>query len=311
MKTRFSLFVLIAVLAFWAGLANAALLDIQLLDDVTGAGIANVEIHAYERMADGSEAWKAKHVSDAGGRVSFDLEGLGAGRTYFARAKPFGMWVSSAPITRTGWFGFTVGRLQVQVIDGRTGLGSAGQSITLKRWQPDGNHQVVMTAVTDGSGWVKLDPGGVGTEPYVVSATSPTDGYQKVSDKYLSKGPHRFVLGNEPVIARVVDGRSGAALAEKWVEAWEVLADGQKALRHKRWTDASGQVRFDLDGIQSGRRYVLRAQPYLNTVERRTDRRRGRDRTAGWAAAGSVTGRHKRSCVCVEGRDAAGGVAGR
>ncbi|WP_043358598.1 hypothetical protein, partial [Methyloversatilis universalis] len=81
----------------------------QLLDDVTGAGIANVEIHAYERMADGSEAWKAKHVSDAGGRVSFDLEGLGAGRTYFARAKPFGMWVSSAPITRTGWFGFTVG----------------------------------------------------------------------------------------------------------------------------------------------------------------------------------------------------------
>ncbi|WP_043359268.1 hypothetical protein, partial [Methyloversatilis universalis] len=242
-------------------------LAVQLLDDVTGAGIANVEIHAYERMADGSEAWKAKHVSDAGGRVSFDLEGLGAGRTYFARAKPFGMWVSSAPITRTGWFGFTVGRLQVQVIDGRTGLGSAGQSITLKRWQPDGNHQVVMTAVTDGSGWVKLDPGGVGTEPYVVSATSPTDGYQKVSDKYLSKGPHRFVLGNEPVIARVVDGRSGAALAEKWVEAWEVLADGQKALRHKRWTDASGQVRFDLDGIQSGRRYVLRAQPYLNTVE--------------------------------------------
>ncbi|WP_139026303.1 DUF1800 domain-containing protein, partial [Methyloversatilis universalis] len=180
-------------------------LAVQLLDDVTGAGIANVEIHAYERMADGSEAWKAKHVSDAGGRVSFDLEGLGAGRTYFARAKPFGMWVSSAPITRTGWFGFTVGTTTVTLKDRPTSSIFSGVRITAYEKKSNGTMTPKIQFPTDSQGKVRFDLEGLGDgREYVLMAIDPYGNGKNYFSRVLSKkGLVDFQL--EQISAEILD----------------------------------------------------------------------------------------------------------
>ena len=252
---------------FLPRLVSAAPLTVRLADHVTEAGLAGVELHAYERAADGTETWRAKRTTDGEGIALFDLEGLGSGRNYVVKGQPFGLVVSSALIGETGWYSFRVGKLQVQVMDGATGQPKVGASVSLKRWSDDGNHVPVLAAMTDSSGWIKVDPPALGSEAYVVVAPSPTDGQQKVSEKLWTKGPHRFVLGNPAVAVTLQDGVSGAVLAGQWVEVWEKVSETQKAYRLKRWTDSAGQVKFDLDGLAEGRRYLLKAQPYQQAVE--------------------------------------------
>ncbi|AOF83032.1 fibronectin type III domain protein [Methyloversatilis sp. RAC08] len=238
---------------------------VRLIDHVTDAGLAGLELHAYERSATG-DTWRAKKTTDAQGNASFDLDGLGGGRNYVLKVQPFGFWVESELLTAPRNFGFRVGTLQAQVVDGVTGQGRAGQQVGLKKWSPDGAHTWVMGGKTDASGWIKLDPPNVGTVPYVFTATSPTDGVEKISDVYRSKGPHRFVMGNAPIVAQLRDAVTGAGIAGKLVEIWEVT-DNAPVLRLKRTTSESGQASFDVDGLASGRKYFLRTQPYLQTVQ--------------------------------------------
>ncbi len=239
----------------------------MVIDHVSDARLSGIEVNAYEKLSDGSEVWKAKRSTDAQGLATFDLDGLGDGRKFVMKAKPYGAVVSSQELSQPNWYQFRVGKLQVQVLDGATGQPKTGQSVGLMRWPDGGSATWVMGGTTDAQGWVRLDPEGIGTEPLVLTATSPSDGQQKVSEKLMTKGPHRFYLGNAPVVARMQDAVSGSALGGQWVEAWEVLPSGVSVFRLKRWTDGTGIARFDLDGVAEGRRYVLKAQPYLQAVE--------------------------------------------
>ncbi len=168
-------------------------------------------------------------------------------------------------MTATGGYGFRVGKLQIQVLDGRTGQGKAGQGVTLKRWQADGNHVWAMAATTDAAGWIKVDPAEVGQIAYVVAAISPTDGQEKVSGQLWS-GSHQFVLGSAALEARLRDGVSGVGLAGQWLTVWEKRTGGTLVERGKRKTDATGLALFDLDGLGSGRTYQLQGRPYLQAV---------------------------------------------
>jgi large repetitive protein len=246
---------------------GGAALSVRLADRITEAYLAGVELTAYEKLPDGSTAWRAARVTDAEGLARFDLDGLGSGRTFVIRAKPYGHWVDSDEIKAVGGYGFWVGKLQVQVVDGVSGKPLSGQPLTLKRWDAGGNHIAVLTTTTDGNGWVRLDPPALGENAYVLVGTSPTDGQQKLSTPYWVKGPHVFKLGNAPVVVKVVDGITSSTMPGQWVEAWELLANGQKILRNKRWTADDGTVKFDLDGVTDGRRYQFRAQPYQQAVE--------------------------------------------
>ncbi|OYY92231.1 MAG: hypothetical protein B7Y41_16645, partial [Hydrogenophilales bacterium 28-61-23] len=189
------------------------------------------------------------------------------GKVYVFKAQPYGYWVTSEEYRSAGWYDFRVGKLQIRVLDGQTGQGRADQAVLLQRWQADGHHTVVMSVRTDAQGWLKLDPPLVGQESYLVSAQSPTDGQSKASEVYRGSGPYTFVLGNAAVIGKVEDAVSGAALSGKIVEAWETLANGSLVLVAKRATDANGLTKFDLDGVGTGRKYHLKSQPYLQSVE--------------------------------------------
>ncbi len=242
-------------------------LKLKVVDDVTGAAMSGLEVNAYEKLADGSKVWRAKKSLGSDGLATFDLDGLGSGRNYTLEGQPFGQWLTFAEASQTGSREVRVGKLQVQVVDGQTGQPKAGQLVSLRKWQSDGNHVSVMSATTDAQGWLKLDPPAVGTDPYVAQATSPTDGQLKTSAVYLNKGPHKFVLGNAPVVGRLVDASSQAVLAGKEVTAYEKKADGTLVSVGKRTTDANGTVSFDLDGLSEGRRYILRTKPYVHSVD--------------------------------------------
>ncbi|MGL6077334.1 hypothetical protein, partial [Methyloversatilis discipulorum] len=92
-----------------------------VIDHVSDARLSGIEVNAYEKLADGSEVWKAKRSTDAQGLATFDLDGLGDGRKFVMKAKPYGAVVSSQELSQPNWYQFRVGKLQVQVLDGATG----------------------------------------------------------------------------------------------------------------------------------------------------------------------------------------------
>ncbi|OYY94934.1 MAG: hypothetical protein B7Y41_05085 [Hydrogenophilales bacterium 28-61-23] len=262
-----ALFMLFCV--FSGAQAATGPLTVQVVDHVSNQVRAGLEVEALERLSDGSQVWRAKRVTDGQGQAQFDLDGLGSGRNYVVRAKPYQHVVYSETISQTGWRQFRVGKFQLQVMDGRSGAPLPGQALTLKRRQADGGYLWAMNAQTDAAGWIRVDPMVGGVDAYAVEARSPTDGEVKASEALWGQGPHRFVLGNEALVARVRDGVSGIGLGDVWVEALERLGNGSLVSRLMRKTDAEGAARFDLDGVGQGRRYVLRTQPYsyLDRVE--------------------------------------------
>lgn len=246
---------------------GSAGLTVRLVDHVTSSRLTERVVDVFEVLADGSETWRAKQTTDAQGDARFDLDGLGAGRRYLVKAQPYGQRIASPIQTETGWLTFRAGQLQVQIVDGASGQPHAAQAVSLMRVNSDNSRTWVMNATSDSSGWVRLNPPQFGVEPYVLEARSPTDGQPKLSERYLTSGPHRFLLGNPAVTVRVVDAVSRTALANQWVEVWELLSSGQRALRIKRWTDTNGAVAFDLDGIGAGRNYSVKVQPFDQPVE--------------------------------------------
>ncbi|MDY0038348.1 MAG: DUF1800 domain-containing protein [Zoogloea oleivorans] len=239
---------------------------IRVADQVSGSYLPGLEVQAYEKLATGQKVQVAKRSTDAEGLVKFDLEGLGTGKVFVFHTRPYGQWVISDEVSSATNYRFWVGKLQVQLINGQSGQPLAGQEVVLRRWRASGVHEYEAVATSDAQGWLKLDPQAMATESYVLTAPSATDGQVKVSEAYRAAGPHRFVLGNPAVNVVVRDGVSGQALPQVWVEAWERLVGGQEVLSLKRQTDAGGVVKFDLDGVGSGRKYVFKAQPYLQPI---------------------------------------------
>ncbi|MDZ7750882.1 MAG: DUF1800 domain-containing protein [Gammaproteobacteria bacterium] len=242
--------------------AAAGQLTVRLIDHVSGAGLAGVRVAAHEQLPDGSLVWAAARDTDGEGKARFDLAGLGEGRTYVLKARPHAHWLTSAPITETGWHGWRVGRLAVQVLDGRTGAPLAGLALTLRERGVDGRYPHVMNVETDGAGWLRLDPDILGEVPLVLRALSPTDGEWKYSAPYWGGGEKRFVVGNMPLEVELVNGVSGAGLSDEWVELYRRRDDGRLSLQDRRRTDAAGRVDFDVDGLGAGTEYVVRAEPY-------------------------------------------------
>ncbi|WP_310448388.1 DUF1800 family protein, partial [Thiobacillus sp.] len=62
--------------------------------------------------------------------------------------------------------------------------------------------------------------------------------------------------------ARLIDHVSNAWMGGQAIQAWEKQVDGSLVYRVVRTTDANGLAWFDLDGLGSGKVYVLKAQPF-------------------------------------------------
>lgn len=96
---------LITPVLSWAGV-----IDVILVDSISGLPASSVRVTAKENLRDGKLKWVASGYTDGAGRVSFDLDGLGTGRTYLFAAKVYnGLTSYSRETGIAGEFVFPVG----------------------------------------------------------------------------------------------------------------------------------------------------------------------------------------------------------
>ena len=238
-------------------------LNVTLVDALSLAPLLAQRVTAREKLADGSLKWVAQRDTDAGGRVVFDLDGLGSGRTYVLSATVFnGLTSTSADLAAAGDYRFTVGALEVTAVKGGTLEILHGYKITAYERVANTQLKWVAQGLTDTVGVIRLDLPGIDQgRRYALKATSPWDGSTKWSNDLTSNGRVQFVVGNAPLRVTLMNGLTSEVLPGQRVTARERL-DGSSPWVAERTTDAAGLVVFDLPGLGEGRKYYLTARPY-------------------------------------------------
>jgi hypothetical protein len=132
-------------------------LRVKLVDQSTGAGMAGLQVKAFEVLPDGRLEWRTGYVTDAAGVVTFDLDGLGAGRRYAFKARPFGQWLTSAEVAAPGWFGWRVNAVPVTLIDEASGDPLASARVVVYEKAADGSLSQLTSATSDAAGELHLE----------------------------------------------------------------------------------------------------------------------------------------------------------
>ena len=238
-------------------------LRVQVSNGLSGDPVAGLKVTAYRRTGDRLD-WVNQRTTDESGRAVFDLDGLGSGATFVLTATPYnGGTVYSDDIREAGVFAFRVGTVELTVLNGATGGPLAGAKVTALSKNADGAWTWVKQGVADDRGVIRFDLPGLGRgTTYVFEATSPSDGRAKRSAEITTLGQHAFTVGNRPLVVTLQNGISGAVLPAVRVTVNEKLPGGEQRWTASRDTDGSGQAVFDLDGLGSGRTYVLYATVY-------------------------------------------------
>ncbi len=231
-----------------------------------GSGpMANTKVWLYEVMDDGSKEYRKSGHTDVSGLIVFDAPDLGNGRTYVLRAhSPVnGTNKYSPPITAKGAMTFTVGNspLNVTLVNGISGQPVTNQIVSARRILPDGTHTRAAVHETNDQGLAVFDLEGLGKGTSYQIYTRPYNGGYVVSPEIHHTGNMIFKVGMVPVTLK--DLTTGQVMPDRELGAYEKTAEGKLIWRKSGTTDAQGIVRFDLDGVDDGRVYVILAyNPY-------------------------------------------------
>lgn len=248
-------------LASQAAVSVSPNLQLSLVDGTANnLALANTSVHAREVMADGSSVWRAVVKTDAAGKASLALEGLGAGRSYQLYAiSPFdNNYRASTVIKTSGSFLFRVGSpiLKVTVKDAlaRTAL----INLPITAWYKQAGKLVwVAQKNTDASGKVAFDiPQLSQGLPVQLSATA-FNATRAMSDPITKVGETEFTLGETRIQLLDASQAHNPALAATTIHVRELLADGSSIWVNQGTTDAQGVLRLNLE---AGKKYVLLAQ---------------------------------------------------
>lgn len=239
-------------------------LRVTVVDALSGAAMPSLSVGAYERLADGSTREAAWRTTDATGKASFDLAGLGSGKVYYLVCWPFGTGKAvSDDLSAPGDYSFKVGTLEVTVVSGIDRAPLAAANVNASEKKADGTLKWTAGGKTDANGVIRFDLPGLGKgRTYVLDAKSPADGSVKRSDDLTQTGRYTFTVGHAPLRVQVVNAMSGDPVPDLRVTASRKLTAEQLQWVAERTTDATGRAVFDLDGLGSGATFVLSATPY-------------------------------------------------
>ena len=241
-------------------------LNVTLKNGLHNTPLPNKEVSVYERLQSGKSRCVGRKTTDAEGMAVFDIEGLGSqGRIFVLKAKPYNTGsVYSNDVTETGDFDFLVGKVELTLINGATGELLPDTNVYARRILDNGNTKWYKWGISDSEGITRFDLAGLdsGTETYLFKAKSTINGRWRSSEPITSNGSVTFVVGNTPLNVTLKNAISGATLPDQKVTVYERLADGSKKWTYSSDTDSNGKVIFDIDGIDDGRTFVLRAKPY-------------------------------------------------
>ncbi|MEW5788605.1 MAG: DUF1800 domain-containing protein, partial [Pseudomonadota bacterium] len=157
-----------------------------------------------------------------------------------------------------GSYQFKVGGagLYVKVQDAVSNLGLAGLRVDAYEKLADGTQRWAAKRDTDGTGLAKFDLEGMGTGKVYVFKVTPY-GFQVTSAEQSQTGWYTFKVGTSTVT--LTDGATGLPIAGQSITALEKLPSGALVWAKNATTDFAGIIRFDLEGSNTGRVYVLRA----------------------------------------------------
>ena len=241
-------------------------LNVTLKNGIHNTPLPNKDVYVYERLEDGKSRYVDRQTTDSEGKVVFDIEDLGSeGHIFVLKAKPYNTGsVYSNDVTETGDFDFLVGKVELTLINGATGELLPDTNVYARRILDNGNTKWYKWGISDSEGITRFDLAGLdsGTETYLFKAKSTINGRWRSSEPITSNGSVTFVVGNTPLNVTLKNAISGATLPDQKVTVYERLADGSKKWTYSSDTDSNGKVIFDIDGIDDGRTFVLRAKPY-------------------------------------------------
>ena len=239
-------------------------LNVALMNALSGDPLPNMKITASERLATGKLQYVSQRVTDAAGRTSFDLTGLGSGRIYVLSVVPYNTGtVYSDDLRAPGQYDFRVGGVEVTAIKTLDNTPIPSLAVSAREKGADGKLTTAASGSTDANGLIRFDlPGLKAGKTYVLEAKSPLDGSTKRSQDISANGKYVFQVGNPPVIVTLRNALSGQPLAGVSIAAREKLTTGTLKWIRQVTTDAAGQAIFDLEGLGTGRTYLFTCTPY-------------------------------------------------
>lgn len=150
-------------------------IKVNLVNGATNQAVSGVEITALERLSDGSQIWAARRTTDNQGVALFQLEGLGEGRRYLLRTRPYDAGsVYSKLISRPRETSFFVGTVPALLINANTQQPIPGIELVAYKLGPEKELLWSKKGITNDTGIVNFDLGGLrNDEVYVIRAIEP------------------------------------------------------------------------------------------------------------------------------------------
>jgi len=267
-KLSFLIVFVFCTICSYASLVQSATLKVHLVNGVTGHSVAGAKIIAREVLGHDMFKWAASGKTDSRGLLVFDLKGLGQGKVYRLETRPYyGRTVYSRKITKPGSIKLRVGNLMVKAVNGADNSLLRNTKIVVRERLSSGKYKWTTSGFTDQHGIIGFDLEGLGHgKVYRLYANSPSDGSIKFSIDIKRARWFTFRVGNKPLKVKLVNGLSGKGIAKQKISAYEVLKDGKRVWKTKRYTDTKGWAVFDLEGLGKGSKYVFVSTPYNEVV---------------------------------------------
>ncbi len=243
--------------------AIAGVINLTLTNAINGKPVPNSEILVLQQQPD--QSWKPlkKYTTNTLGTADLDLPGLGEGTSYQLRAKPYTTgYAFSKVINQPGSFNFKVGRLEVQVIEGKTGNPFPNHKITAREILTDGTQKWVASGMTEANGIIRFDLPMAAGKKFVLSAVSSGDGQYKYSDTITSNGKTVFTVGNKLLNLTLTNAINGKPVPNSEILVLQQQPDQSWKPLKKYTTNTLGTADLDLPGLGEGTSYQLRAKPY-------------------------------------------------
>ncbi|NIB40168.1 DUF1800 domain-containing protein [Pseudomaricurvus alkylphenolicus] len=240
-------------------------LSLQVTNAKTGTSIPNVEVVA-KRVTDDGLHWYGKLLTDADGRIEWELEGLNEGQAFQLSTRHLGPLSSIKTVTESGDLNWIIGTVKLQLLNGTLSQHPAltNHSVVLQRETEDGFRSIA-TLQSDEQGQVQFDLL-ESDEPqnYQLRSVSPTDGRTSYYYPFNNPGEHRFVVGNIPLTVAVQHGQTGAPMAGIEVVLRELLDTGEYKWVGKKVTDSNGVLVADLPRLGNGQKIFLNTKQFNN-----------------------------------------------
>jgi uncharacterized protein (DUF1800 family)/5-hydroxyisourate hydrolase-like protein (transthyretin family) len=212
-------------------------------------------------VKDGKNAWFGSATSDANGDVRLDLPGINEGVVYrFKAPSPVNnVKKYSGVVTQSGNVDFVVGNpaVTVRLSNILTGEFYPNERVTAYRLNEAGEREWYGRLDTDENGVVVFDLDGINSgHPYIFKASKFETG-RSYSQVITTPSNVSFAIGAVPVT--LIDKTSGQLLSGVKITAYQISNEGKLNWAKSGYTNASGQLTFDLRGLDEGKRFAFKA----------------------------------------------------